>query len=215
MISSLEADQGNHYITESLRITELSLKHFFCDTETRLVIGRICDIAENRGGIVSTIEKQIREKLPIEAFSPEGKTYMISSHSAANFILQSLVEARKRTSGEVVFVCDAGEPVSLAEVAKKIANYYGLEFGKKPGIQEDHGRSRTVHLFEMKSPRLEATFHKNIKVLKEDENLQTRNIQIALKNFVVGNNSELSAEDWKNKTRLILDLCGPHIFGGQ
>lgn len=215
MISSLEADNGAHYITESLRITELSLKHFFSDTSTRLVIGRICDIVENRGGIVSVIEKQIREKEPLKMLSQEVQSYIISGQSAAQFVLLTLVEAMKRTSGEVVFVCDAGEPVSLSDVAIKIANFYGIELGQKVRSDYIHPARKPFPLSEIGSSRLEATYHKNVKVLREDENLYSKKIQITLKDLVNGNNNELSAEDWKMKTKLILDLCGPHIFGRQ
>jgi FlaA1/EpsC-like NDP-sugar epimerase/lipopolysaccharide/colanic/teichoic acid biosynthesis glycosyltransferase len=215
MISSLEAGNGKHYITESLRITELALEHFFKDTSTRLVIGRICDIVENRGSIVSMIESQIREKGPLELPSSEGQTYMISSYSAAQFVLQTIVEATKMDTGDVVFVCDAGAPVPLAEVATKIAKYYDLEFRAKPSFRPIPAENIPVYPSEVGSSRLKATFHKNVKVLKEDENLHSKNIQVTLKDFVLGNNSELSAEDWKKKTKLLLDLCGPRIFGSH
>jgi hypothetical protein len=161
------------------------------------------------------IENQIREKESVHTYSAEDRAYMISSHSAAQFVLQTLVEATKRPSGEVVFVCDAGEPISLAEVATKLASFYGIELGQESSTEGTGTFNKPAPLSEIVSPRLEDTYHKNVKVLKEDEKLSSENIQITLRDLVIGSNSELSAEDWKIKTKLILDLCGPRMFGSQ
>ena len=90
------AGKGGNLITDSLRIAEVSLEHFFSDTNTRLIIARICDIVENRGGIVSIIEDQIRNQETVVLPSADAQTWLISKYSAAEFILQTLVEAKKK-----------------------------------------------------------------------------------------------------------------------
>jgi hypothetical protein len=48
---------------------------------------------------------------------------------AVEFILQSLVEAKRRLFDKKVFVCDAGNPASFIEVTKRLANLYGRQLG--------------------------------------------------------------------------------------
>ncbi len=107
MISSLAAGKNGNLIDDSLRIAEVSLEHFFSNTNTRLIIARICDIVENRGRIESIIENQIRNKETVILPPADTQTWLISKYSAAELILQTLVEANKNSLDKKVFVCDA------------------------------------------------------------------------------------------------------------
>jgi FlaA1/EpsC-like NDP-sugar epimerase len=126
MISSLEAGNGTNFIANSLRIAELSLKHFFGGSKTRLIRARICDIVENRGGIVSVIEEQISKQMTVTLPSVKEKAYLISKYSAVAFILQSLVESDAIETEEGIFVCEPGSPILISEIARKLASIHGL-----------------------------------------------------------------------------------------
>jgi len=126
MISSLMASQGGNFIADSLRIAEVSLEHFFSDTQTQLIITRLCDIAENRGGMLALIEEQIRNRETVILPSRDATAQFISKHSAADFILQALAEAKRNNFKKKVYAWDAGSPVSLIDITRKIAHLYGL-----------------------------------------------------------------------------------------
>jgi FlaA1/EpsC-like NDP-sugar epimerase len=131
VISSLLAARGGNFIADSLRVAEIFLQHFFMESNTCLVIARICDIAENRGGVVSIIENQIKNREAVILPSADAQTYLISKYHAAEFILQTLVEGQKnRIDGEArIFACDPGSPIPLITISEKLANALGLKLG--------------------------------------------------------------------------------------
>ncbi len=207
LISSLVASNGGNFITESLRVAELSLKHFFSDTNTRLIIARISDIVENRGGIVSVIENQISKQETVTLPSPEAQTCLISNKSAAEFILQTLVEAIKLGPGEGIFVCEPGSSISLIEVTRKLANLYGLKIGADLAVKYTAQSKNhiTLPLSDMLS--FTSTSHRNIKVLKDNGGPNSDKVKAAFKEFVFNSNGHLSTEGWKRKTKELLNLC--------
>ena len=145
MISSFSATTGGHLVADSLRIAELSLQALFEGSACRLIISRICDIIENRGGIVAIIESQIRKQQTVTLPSPEAEACLISKYSAAQFILQTLVETGGNNGGKGVYVCEAGSPIRLIEVASKLAHLYGLKLGDHLAVRylNSHEKSKT------------------------------------------------------------------------
>jgi FlaA1/EpsC-like NDP-sugar epimerase/lipopolysaccharide/colanic/teichoic acid biosynthesis glycosyltransferase len=127
MISSLMADQSGNLIIDLLRKAEERLSHYFKNTDTCLVISRLCDIAENRGSIVSLLEQQIVDRETV--ILPSKKTHycLITSAAAAEFILQNIVETKNKLSDGGVFICNAGSTISLIELTLRLASYHGLD----------------------------------------------------------------------------------------
>jgi FlaA1/EpsC-like NDP-sugar epimerase len=146
MISSRMADQGGNFINDSLRVAEVSLEHLFNETNTRLIIARICDIAESRGGIVSIIENQIRNRETVVLPSADAQAWVISKNSAAEFILQTLVEPSKNSFDGKVFSCDTGSPIPLIEVTRKLASIYGLKLGADLAVQYTRPSAEAVSI---------------------------------------------------------------------
>jgi FlaA1/EpsC-like NDP-sugar epimerase len=109
-ISSLAAATNGNAIAESLRNTELFLQEFFRGSNCRLVIPRICDVIENRGGTVSVLENQIKNHEAITLSSTDGGVYLISKHSAAEFVLQTMVETIKNGQDLLVKYIDSSPP---------------------------------------------------------------------------------------------------------
>jgi FlaA1/EpsC-like NDP-sugar epimerase/lipopolysaccharide/colanic/teichoic acid biosynthesis glycosyltransferase len=182
-ISSFAANNENNFLSASLRIAELALQQLFGDTNTRLVIGRICDVAENRGGIVSLIKNQIKKQSTITLPSPDAKTHLLSKDSAAEFILQALVEGSAAPHRNGVFVCDPGPPVALVEVAKRLAELYGLKAGTDLPItyldRTPYESSRLPATLQ----KMEGTGHQGIKFLEENRSAASHALMAALKNF--------------------------------
>ena len=120
------AGQGGSLITDFLRKAEVRLSQFFKNTDTCLVISRLPDIAENRGGIVSLLEEQIVNQGTVILPAEETRCCLITKYSAAEFILQNIVEEKNKLSDECIFICNAGSTVSLIELTRRLAGYHGL-----------------------------------------------------------------------------------------
>jgi FlaA1/EpsC-like NDP-sugar epimerase/lipopolysaccharide/colanic/teichoic acid biosynthesis glycosyltransferase len=217
MISSLMAAKGGNLITDSLRVAEVSLEHFFSDTNTRLIITRICDIAENRGGIVSVIEDQIVNQGTVILPSRSAQSCLISKHSAAEFLLQTLVDAKKSLSERKVFICDGGSPIPLIEITRKLANYYGLKLGSnlavKYAAQSDGPAS--ISMFPPIISSSASLYSRDIKGMKADVGGNGEKLKFVFRDFVLADNKELAHQDWKVRTQELIRLYGPDLFARE
>src|SRR5262249_34428858 len=74
LVSSEEAHKRGNLIADSLRAVEIGLRQFFAPTSTRLVIVRLCDGLENRGGIVARLGGQIANPEPNILFHGQWNT---------------------------------------------------------------------------------------------------------------------------------------------
>jgi FlaA1/EpsC-like NDP-sugar epimerase/lipopolysaccharide/colanic/teichoic acid biosynthesis glycosyltransferase len=182
MISSMAAGNGPNPISHSLRIAELSLLQFFEMTDTRLVIGRICDIVENQGGIVSVMEDQIRRRATLELPSADYRTYLLSKSSAAEFILQTVAEATLKQFRGGIFVCDAGPPISLFQVARKLAALYELDLDKDISVRFTNSSQSMPESYQEQANPV-ATSHNQIKFLKENGTPYSPQLQAELQHL--------------------------------
>lgn len=126
MISSITAGNGAGFIIDLLRKAEVTLTQYFKDTNTLFIISRLCDIAENRGSIVYLLEEQIVNQGTVILPAEETTCCLITKYSAAEFILQNIVEEKKSFSDECIFDCNAGLTISLIELIRILASYHGL-----------------------------------------------------------------------------------------
>jgi lipopolysaccharide/colanic/teichoic acid biosynthesis glycosyltransferase/FlaA1/EpsC-like NDP-sugar epimerase len=127
LISSLEKQNyGLSTIQNTVRKTEDSLFQYFSDKDTNLVISRLCDIAENRGGIVSVLEHQILNHNAVVLPSEKDKCCLITKSSAVEYILQCMADCIYDSNSNSVCVCNAGSSIMLIELAQRIAVYNGI-----------------------------------------------------------------------------------------
>jgi FlaA1/EpsC-like NDP-sugar epimerase/lipopolysaccharide/colanic/teichoic acid biosynthesis glycosyltransferase len=205
VISSLGAAKGGSLIADSLRIAELSLEHYFGETSTRLIIARLCDIAENRGGIVSIIEEQVKNRETVLLPSPEASACIVSKNSAAEFILQALTEAIPNLTEKKLFVYNAGPPVSLIQVAKNIAGLYGMKLGED--IMVKYTDQSDALLLGSQGDRFRSSFVAPLSDVKEKKEGLNEEIVSIFKDFVRLNGSKVTLQDWKARTRDLVNLC--------
>jgi FlaA1/EpsC-like NDP-sugar epimerase/lipopolysaccharide/colanic/teichoic acid biosynthesis glycosyltransferase len=129
LVSSEAAHKPGNLIADSLRAVEIGLRQFFAPTPTRLVIVRLCDVLENRGGIVARLEGQIVNREPIILPHREAKHALLSKDAAAHFILDALGLAESLALREGIFVCPPASTVSLLDVAQRLALLHGYRLG--------------------------------------------------------------------------------------
>jgi len=207
MISSLMAGKGGNLINDSLRIAEVSLEHFFREINTRLIIARICNIAENRGGIVSTIEDQIRNQETVVLPSEGAQTWLISKDSAAEFILQTLVEVKKNSLDRTIFACNAGSPIPLIEVTRKLANLYGLKLGSDLMVKYTGRIDGPDSKSPQKIPSSTYIHSPAVREARGNVTVTKEELKSVFKEFMLGENSKSSLQDWKAQTRKLIKLC--------
>jgi FlaA1/EpsC-like NDP-sugar epimerase/lipopolysaccharide/colanic/teichoic acid biosynthesis glycosyltransferase len=130
LISSIKAASRGNLVSESLRVAESSLNAFFSRTPTRLIVARVGNIIENRGGIVSWLNDQILGQRPLRLPAETAKTFLLSKNAAARSVLQALAMGTQISPGGHILTAEPGVCLGLADVAAKIARLYGLSVGQ-------------------------------------------------------------------------------------
>jgi FlaA1/EpsC-like NDP-sugar epimerase len=120
MVSSISADCGNSEIDKSLRRTEIEMFRFFKDTATKLIITRICDVAENICELISSIGNQVKlkKKMSIPVQVPEMT--IITCKSAAEFIINAMADAVTKHNSNI-YTCDFGQTIKIADTIQILA----------------------------------------------------------------------------------------------
>lgn len=209
-VSSLEAFKGN-LIGDSLRVAEVALNQFFKDHRTKLVLVRLCDIIENRGGIISVLENQIKNLEAVTLPHHQTKRYFLSKYAATEFILQAIVLTARKDSDGDIFVYQNSSPISLWEVAEKLATLYGLNLQKDLAIKHiNYATQDDQSLERMASEghqRLIPTSHKNIMLLKEDGSRYSTELPKSIMKCLNSKKEKVRHEDWEMEIQNLLSNC--------
>jgi len=129
VISSIKAASGGSFLSESLRVAEASLNLFFSRTATRLIVTRLGNIIENRGGVVSWISDQILERGRVRLPAETAKIFLLPRDAAARSILQAVVRSSKIPSSGFLLTSEPGICMEFSDLARKIARFYGIALG--------------------------------------------------------------------------------------
>jgi FlaA1/EpsC-like NDP-sugar epimerase/lipopolysaccharide/colanic/teichoic acid biosynthesis glycosyltransferase len=212
MITSLQEKQNANPINNSLRIAELALEYFFSDTATHLIIARLCDIAENRGGIVSTLETRIRNREAIFLPSADAQASIISKDFATEFILISLTEAQRTFFSKKIFSCDPGPAIPLMEVTRRISNLYGLKPGSDFKVKYSEKLARGHLVSSLQEAPYKEIASLDCELEKENLSISRDKVKSMFKDFVLLDNNKIPLQDWNGKTRELIKVCGPDMF---
>ena len=204
MISSLEASIKGKFLNESLRVAEVSLHYFFSETRCRFVIARLCDIAENKGGIVANLDRQIRNRETVTLPSRSSRASLISNRSAADFVLEAMKEGMHKNLRKALFVCHQGTSVLLFDIATQIALLYGFE-----PLKDFHlifsDESASV------SGKVASSWQEPASRERPGENgvvdVGPEELQRIFKQFVTMNSISKRPTEWKAETDELIRLC--------
>jgi len=211
LISSIKATCRGGFISESLRIAEISLSRFFSRTPTRLVVTRLGNIIENRGGIVSWLNDQILERQSVRLPAETATAFFLSKNAAARSILQALVTGSKVLPGGLLLTCEPGICLGFQEVARKIANFYGLRLGLDIPISFGEFPDALINddASTVMGARTEAS---DLAAGSLESSPGSEQVCLLFENMVSGDTSHLSDHDWYRQTEEIIAQCGSSLF---
>lgn len=205
VISSINAARRGSFISESLRVAEISLSRIFGPTPTRLIVTRVGNIIENSGGIVAWLNEQILQRKPIPLASESARAYLLSKDAGARSILQSLATGSRMSPGGLLLTSEPGISLEYSEVARRIARFYGL----KPGfdIAVDLGEIPDALLRDEPSAITAASDLAAAVNLKNY--LDSDRARDIIQSLISGDIGPMSKQEWYRRTEEILALCSP------
>jgi FlaA1/EpsC-like NDP-sugar epimerase len=133
MVSTDKAVNPTNIMGASKRIAEIYTQSFYKnllkqnrDTNeqlTKFVTTRFGNVLGSNGSVIPTFNKQLRSGGPLTVTHPEITRYFMTIPEAC----QLVIEAGVMGQGSEIFVFDMGEPVKIADLAKKIIKLAGKE----------------------------------------------------------------------------------------
>jgi FlaA1/EpsC-like NDP-sugar epimerase len=213
LVSSEEALKRGNLIADSLRAVEIGLRQFFAPMQTRLVIVRLCDVLENRGGIVTRLEEQMMHGEPIILPHRNAKHALLSKCAAVHLILDALGLAESLAPREGIFVCPQVSEVSLVEVADWLATRQGYRLGtdiplyflEDPPPISSSEETRTLYAHRRCIP----TVNSSIRLLQELPFTSPHVITRAVQELLNIQEDDLAHDGWERPTRTLLECAAP------
>ncbi|UCF09408.1 MAG: polysaccharide biosynthesis protein, partial [Candidatus Bipolaricaulota bacterium] len=123
LISTDKAVNPTSIMGVSKRLAERLVRTRDASTETRCLAVRFGNVLGSRGSVVPTFLEQIRRGGPVTVTHPAMERYFMVTSEAVLLVLQASAIGR----GGEVFVLDMGEPVRIAELARELIRFHGLE----------------------------------------------------------------------------------------
>jgi FlaA1/EpsC-like NDP-sugar epimerase/lipopolysaccharide/colanic/teichoic acid biosynthesis glycosyltransferase len=214
LVSSEEANNRGNLIADSLRAVEIGLRQFFAPYATRLSVTRMCNILENRDGVIGRLEDQMRNRETIVLPDREVRCSVLTVQSAVHFLLDTLVQLDRLNLADGIFVCPYASSLRLVDVVQKLAWLNGLEIDAdvtvyvpcdSPESATAGGRARVT----VPPETLLMTENPGIQLLKQPALSTSQEAMQAVQALLNFDEQDFSNNRWERPTHTLLCLESP------
>ncbi|HEV2827430.1 MAG TPA: nucleoside-diphosphate sugar epimerase/dehydratase [Pyrinomonadaceae bacterium] len=160
LISSDKAVNPTSVMGATKRVAELIICQAAKSSGRCYVSVRFGNVLGSRGSVLSIFHDQINNGGPVTVTHPEMSRYFMTIAEAVHLVLQAMLFGK----GGEVFVLDMGEPLKIADLARYLIQFAGLEEGRDINIEFTgvrHGEKLFEELFLL-GDKYERTEHQKI-----------------------------------------------------
>jgi len=164
-ISSDKAVNPANVMGASKRMTELYIQAKNGDSNTSFATTRFGNVLGSNGSVVSRFMKQIAAGGPVTVTHPEVTRYFMTLSEACQLVL----EAGAMSRGGEIYLFDMGEPMKVADLARKMIRLSGKEPDKDIQLEFTHLRPGEKLQEELLGDveQSESTAHSRIRIVRQ------------------------------------------------
>lgn len=169
MISTDKAVNPTNIMGCSKRVAEIyvqslsvAIKKEEIEGHTKFITTRFGNVLGSNGSVIPRFRDQIKNGGPVTVTHPDIIRYFMTIPEACRLVL----EAGTMGDGGEIFIFDMGEPVKIADLAKRMIEFSGLEVGKDIEIKYTGLRPGEKLYEELLSNKenTKETLHKKIRI---------------------------------------------------
>jgi FlaA1/EpsC-like NDP-sugar epimerase len=131
LVSTDKAAKPTSMMGATKRVAELIVCRAAERSGCRYASVRFGNVLGSRGSVLSIFREQIERGGPLTLTHPEMRRYFMSIEEAVHPVLQAMLLAK----GGEVFVLDMGVPLKIADLARELIEFSGLQLGRDIEIE--------------------------------------------------------------------------------